>query len=236
LARSFNEMAGNLERLVEAQQAFVADASHQLRTPLAALRLRLENLEATVGAEERPDVTGALTEVLRLARLVDGLLVLARADATPATPHDVDVDRVIADRAASWTGFAAESEVELAVEGRAGRATLTPDSLEQILDNLIANAIEAAPPRTSIRLTTETDGDALRLHVIDEGPGMTAEERAGAFTRFLSTSGDGRSGRSGFGLGLAIAKRLARKDGGDLELRAAPGGGLDAVVHLPRRG
>ncbi len=113
LAESFNATAGRLEQLVGAQRAFIADASHQLRTPLAAMRLRLENLEADVHGAAAEDLEGALDEVSRLSRLVDGLLVLARAEQSASAPAPVFVDEVIGNRFDAWDAFAAEKHVRI---------------------------------------------------------------------------------------------------------------------------
>ena len=126
-------MVTQVEQLLHAQEAFVADASHQLRTPLTALRLRLEN----------GDVPGALGEVERLARLVDGLLALARAEAAP--PGQVDLAPAVAERLDAWEPVAAERDVRLEADVR-GAALADPDRLGQVLDNLLANAIAVAPP------------------------------------------------------------------------------------------
>jgi signal transduction histidine kinase len=208
LARSFNDMVVQVEQLLHAQEEFVADASHQLRTPLTALRLRLEN----------GDVQGALDEVERLARLVDGLLALARAEAAP--PGEVDLAAAVASRLEAWEPVAAERNVRLEADVR-GAALADPDRLGQVLDNLLANAIAAARPGTPVTLS----GDPAALHVRDRGPGMSDDERARAFDRFWS------KGR-GSGLGLPIVRRLLAVDGGSVELRAGAGGGLDVVVRL----
>ena len=231
LARSFNDTAQKLQRLVDAQQGFVADASHQLRTPLAALRLRLENLEAEVSGQSRADASAALDEVVRLSRIVDGLLVLARADATVAARRSIDVDAVVRGRIETWGALAAERGIRLVAAGRGGAALATPDALEQVLDNLIANALDAAPADSTVTVDRGVSNGWVDVHVVDEGPGMTADARSAAFTRFLTTSRPGdRTG--GFGLGLAIAHRLATRDGGEVTLHEADGGGLDARVRL----
>lgn len=231
LARSFNDTAQKLQRLVDAQQGFVADASHQLRTPLAALRLRLENLEAVVGEGARGDVSATLDEVVRLSRIVDGLLVLARADATVSARRTIDVDAVVRGRIDTWAVLAAERDVTLVSTGNAGAALATPDALEQVLDNLIANALDAAPHGSTVTVGLGRGDGWVDVHVVDEGPGMSEDARRDAFTRFLTTSRPGDS-TGGFGLGLAIAHRLTTRDGGDVTLDAADGGGLDARVRL----
>lgn len=229
LAASFNETVRRLDALVRSRDAFVADASHQLRTPLAALRLRLETLEGDLSGESRDDLGAALAEVARLSHLVDGLLTLARSDETTSAPERVPLDRAVAERIDAWSALAAEQDVALvaAVEpGLAGRATA--GRIEQVLDNLLANALEVSPRGGAIRVTGARAGGWAELHVVDEGPGMTPEQRSRAFDRFWR----GGPGGGGSGLGLAIVERLVTSDGGQVELAEAPGGGLDAVVRL----
>lgn len=229
LGTRFNEMAERLQELVAAQQAFVADASHQLRTPLTALRLRLENLEPALDARDRPDLEAAIAEADRLTRIVEGLLALARAEGARPERLSVDPVEIARDRAHAWEAFAAERGIRIQLEeGPACRALDVPGHLEQILDNLLANAVEASPADAAITIRTEASGDRCAIHVIDQGPGMSEEQRAHAFDRFH------RSGRAtGTGLGLAIVHQLAVASGGEVTLSSAPGGGLDAAVRLP---
>src|SRR5207249_2587092 len=145
LARTFNAMTERLEELLDGQRAFVADASHQLRAPLTAIRLRLENLEAAVPANARSEVRAAAAETRRLSRLVDGLLGLARAEGTRPEMATVDVAAVLTERRAAWDPLAAEQEVELRVDAdvKGGAfASAVPGHLEQVLDNLLANALD----------------------------------------------------------------------------------------------
>jgi len=212
LARALNETVAKLEQLVRSQEEFVADASHELRTPLTALRLRLEN----------GDVEGALNEVERLSDLVSELLALARADATPA--EVVDAAAMARERVEHWRAFAAEQDVALEVEvERTTLARVAPARLAQVLDNLLANALDVAPPRTRVTVAAATRDGHVELRVSDEGPGMTAEQRARAFDRFWG---------KGSGLGLAIVRKLLAADEGEVELGDAPGGGLEAIVRL----
>ena len=229
LARVFNETAAKLQTLLHSQEEFVADASHQLRTPLTALRLRLENLESDVGARGRDSLEGALGEVERLSRLVEGLLALARSDASDEPSAPVDVAALVRSRADAWSALAEERGVRLATSGD-GRALAraAPSRLEQALDNLLSNALEVSPEGSTIRMGTERRDGWVELHVVDEGPGMTADERTRAFDRFWRGRGSG----DGSGLGLAIVKRLVAADDGEVELRAASSGGIDAVVRL----
>jgi signal transduction histidine kinase len=230
LALAFNEMVARLEALVGTQEQFVADASHQLRSPLTALRLRIENLQGQVDEEAGEELRGALDEVDRLSRLVNGLLTLARADRRAAGRSPQEVGPLLAERADAWRAAAAEREVEVTADAGDGlRAALSPGALEQVLDNLVANALEVAPPGTAIALTAARAGDRVEIAVTDAGPGMPAEERAHAFDRFWR----GREDHPGSGLGLAIVRSLAEADGGSARIEEPPGGGLRAVVSLP---
>jgi signal transduction histidine kinase len=231
LAEEFNATASQLEELVGAQQAFVADASHQLRTPLAALRLRLENLEDEVDGPAAEDVEGAGVEVQRLTRLVDGLLALARAEQAASAPADVDVSDVMSGRRDAWAAFADERDVQIELDVEPGlRARATPGRLEQVLDNLLNNALEVAPRGTAVSLSARRAGDDTEMHVADAGPGMTDEEMERAFDRFWRARAPGQNG--GFGLGLAIVRQLVIADGGDVRLTRPTAGGLEVVVRL----
>ena len=233
LARSFNATAARLEALLRSQQAFVADASHQLRTPLAALRLRLENLEAEGTDTETDDLERALTEVRRLSQLVDSLLLLARAEQSAPALVDLDLASVVEGRADAWFALAAERDVSIEADVPAVAVLGTPGRLEQVLDNLLNNALEVAPPGTAVRVRARRSGDRVVLEVCDAGPGMTEEQRARAFDRFWRAN-PGRRDRGGFGLGLAIVRQLVTADGGTVELDVAPEGGL--AVRLDLRG
>jgi signal transduction histidine kinase len=234
LARSFNSTAARLEQLVDAQRGFVADASHQLRTPLAALRLRLENLTDEVTPAGSSDLAGAADEVARLSLLVDGLLALARAEQHGSHPTEIDVQAVVEARCDAWRDLAEEQDVRLEVStidpAHAARALTTPGRLEQVLDNLLNNALEVAPAGSAIELGVRRDGDDVRISVADAGPGMSDEQRAHAFDRFWRAE---EQDSTGFGLGLAIVRQLAVADGGDVVLGTSAAGGLEVTVSLP---
>ncbi len=231
LGRTFNEMATRLETLVMSQRAFIADASHQLRTPLTALRLRLENLEDTVDPDRRAALQGALAEIMRLSRLVDGLLAISRAEARNEPPKPVDLAPAVHSRVDVWTPLAGESGITLEASGPAQAwARAVPGAIEQILDNLISNALEATTDGGSIAVSVRDAGTEWELHVTDSGAGMSAASRSRAFDRFYS---EGKSG-SGSGLGLAVVRQLAVASGGDARLEESPTGGIDAVVRLAR--
>ena len=235
LAVRLTDTSQRLHRLVSAQQSFAAVASHQLRSPLTALRLRLENLESEASPDARAELAEAIAEVDRLNRLVQGLLALARLEDRAGEREQVDLDVVVDDRVDIWSAYAAEHDVAIVRSAPAlGRAWAAPGALEQIIDNLLENAVRVAPPHSTITVGAGPPADtpgAVELHVLDEGPGMSDTDRARAFDRFWrapDAPGDGS------GLGLAIVRQLARAGGGEAELRAAPGGGIDATVRLCR--
>ena len=239
LGEAFNRMAERLEDLVSAQSRFVADASHQLRSPLTALRLRLENLEAELDPVAGESMVAVGREVQRLSRLVDGLLVISRADQAAPEVQVVDVAQVIEERCDAWAALAAERRIALVHRSghglRSAAVLLVPGDLDQVLDNLLANALHAAPAgsRIEVRLDPGPRRDRLAVHVVDEGPGMSAADRVRAFDRFWQGPGS-RGGHSG--LGLAIVRQLVSRNRGDVVLLEGPTGGLDAVVVLRAAG
>jgi signal transduction histidine kinase len=230
LAADFNVMAERIGGLLDNQRAMTSDVSHQLRTPLAALRLRLENLAAEAPTDLQPDLVATLEEINRLSRLADGLLAVARAEDETPTIEPVPVDAVISERIALWRDLAAERSVQLADHSSAVVAMASPGHLEQILDNLLANALDAVPAGTSIEVEAGREGDQVVVSVVDHGPGMPPELRTEAFQRF-SGLGD-RSSRSA-GLGLAIVGSLAKANHGSVRLDQTRGGGLTVTLLLP---
>lgn len=233
LTEEFNLATARLERLVRSQRDFVADASHQLRTPLAAMRLRLENLESDLAAspELALDIVGALDEVNRLSRIVDGLLTLARAEREDVVPERLVLGPLFDARVQAWLAFAEEAGVAIHMTGPPDLAVrATAGHLEQILDNLLANAIEVSPEGADVEIGAAAEDGTVLVWVRDQGPGMSVEEREHALDRFWRAS----SQRAGTGLGLAIVARLAEANGGRVALGSATGEGLTVEVRLPR--
>ena len=135
-----------------------------------------------------------------------------------------------------WVDLAEQNGVRVVTSGPLGATVLaTPGHVEQMLDNLVENAVEATPPGGTVTVQVRASPAAAEIHVLDDGPGMTAEERERAFDRFWRSPG-ARASTKGSGLGLAIVRQLAAVDGGAAELEPAPGGGLDAIIRLPRAG
>ena len=229
---TFNTMAARLQTLVESQRSFLADASHQLRTPLTALRLRIDAVADSGGAPS-DDLLAAMAEVDRLAELVDALLSLARLDASAGEIVGVDVGAVVAERVATWLPLAEERDLGLTVDDRSEGAVadVVDGGLEQILDNLIANAADHAPPHSAVVVSVTATGDGVAVAVTDEGPGVTDAHLGRMFDRFWRgpNAVDG-----GSGLGLPIVLRLAEASGGGVTARLRPEGGLVVEVRLRR--
>ncbi|MEU2909486.1 HAMP domain-containing sensor histidine kinase [Streptomyces massasporeus] len=234
LARTLNQGAERLDTLIAAQRIFVADASHQLRTPLTALRLSLDNIaDGTDDEFVREDVEQATAEVVRMSRLVSGLLVLARAEAKVTAAEPLLLLDIVRERLAVWRPAADERGVTIALRGSIdGRPSVLagPGHLDQMLDNVLSNALEVSPDGGTITVRVEPRGDVVGVSVLDEGPGMSDTEKSRAFDRFWR--GQGLTGKSGSGLGLAVVRQLATDDGGTVTLTDAPGGGLCVTITL----
>lgn len=242
LEESLNTMAGRIDRMLDQQRAFVADASHQLRTPLTALQLRLENLRSDLDDPARrddpglrADVDATLNETERLSTLVADLLHLARAERI-AEPQRCDLAVLARDRVDTWREVAALSDVDLVLaveevdgQSRPFTATCVVGGVEQILDNLLSNAIEASPNGSVVEVGVARGTDHHRLWVRDQGPGLSEQDRTRALERFWRAN----PSTPGTGLGLAIVRSLAERSGGAVELSAAEPTGLVAEVTLP---
>ncbi len=235
VARAFNEMTERLARTLRAQQEFVANASHQLRTPLTGLRLRLESasLKADDPSLER-DLAAAEAETGRLARLLTELLTLARERQRPPA-QALDLAVVVADAVERWEARAEGSGHGLRLGATApGPVSSTEDDLAAMLDNLVENALNYAPADTAVELETGSDGDSAWLAVLDRGPGLDAAEAERVFDRFYRGSAS-RAGATGTGLGLPVVEALAHRWGGTATLRNRAGGGARGEVRLPLR-
>ena len=223
LAETFNRMTERLERLVEGQREFVADASHQLRTPLSGLRLRLE--EARAVAREpaaREEIDAGLAEVDRLAAMVSELLLLSQAGEVDAPAERIDLADAARRAAARWDGRGVS-----ALEGApAPPVHCAPADLDRALDALVENGLHYGGG--TVTLVARPGA----IDVLDDGPGLAPEELEQVFERFHRGRA-GRTGAAGTGLGLPIARELMRRWNGDVRLANREGGGTAATVSLP---
>ena len=226
LARTFNDMTARLERLVAGQRDFVADASHQLRTPLSGLRLRLEEARAaTADPDVHEEIDAGLRELDRLAAIITELLVLSQAGEVDAPSQELDLDDAARRAALRWDG--SEGGRVEAVEAAAGAPAFCPVAdLDRVLDALIENALRYGGG--DVTVVARAGG----IEVLDRGAGLAGEELDAVFERFHRGRA-GRAGPAGTGLGLAIARELARRWGGDVALANRPEGGAAARITVP---
>lgn len=235
VAHAFNDMADRLGRVLEAQREFVANASHQLRTPLTGLRLRLEaaGLKADDPAVTR-ELEAAEREAERLGNLLTALLTLAREGGDAAAPTAVSLSEAAEQAIERWRAEAERDGRRLtATNGGDVHALASEEDVAIVLDNLIENALRYSPPGDEITLESgERDGVA-RIAVLDRGPGVGADEAEQVWERFARGSA-ARGGAPGTGLGLTIVRTLARRWGGDARLEPRLGGGTRVEVSLPR--
>ncbi|MEV6962251.1 HAMP domain-containing sensor histidine kinase [Streptomyces sp. NPDC051207] len=231
LARSFNEMADNVENVLEQQRAFVADASHQLRNPLSALLLRIEllALELPEGNEE---IASVQAEGKRLARVLDDLLDLALAEHSKVELKITDIGALTAERVAAWTPTAEAKGVRLVGDCPPTTAWADPVTLSSALDAVIDNAVKFTPGGESVQVTVSSAAESSMIVVADHGPGLTDDELARVGDRFW------RSGRhqnvKGSGLGLSISRALLAAGGGTITYDHHEPHGLEVTVTVPR--
>jgi len=227
LGESFDEMADRLERTVQAQREFVANASHQLRTPLTAMKLRLEGAIADTSDQElRERLEAADHEVDRLSDIVDRLLVMAR-EIEEGAASSVDVGDAVTRAVARWNERAAERRSTLVGRGEPGSARVDATDLDQILDNLLDNATTYAPGAVTVE--SGRSNGRLFVAVEDRGNGIHPTDLPRVTERFYR----GREVPSGgSGLGLAIARQLAEKWGGALNVESTVGEGTRIEVQL----
>jgi signal transduction histidine kinase len=225
LATSFNEMADAVETSRDQQRAFVADASHQMRNPLNALLLHLQYLEITGPTDLAVELRAAEAEGWRLARLVDQLLILARAEQNADTTTDFDLYAVVLDRCDAIHARVEAQAVHLVVGGQSAPAASVRGDSEAVgraLDELLDNAIKYTPRGGVVDVQVTQHDDTVIVAVVDQGGGLADDEWELAGNRFW------RSPQSqnvpGFGLGLSIASTLVQRSGGRLDLAPGPSG------------
>lgn len=231
LTRSFNEMADNVESVLEQQRAFVADASHQLRNPLSALLLRIEllALELPEGNEE---IASVQAEGRRLAQVLDDLLDLALAEHLEAQLQVTDIGALAAERVAAWSPTAEAKGVLLTGDCPPTTAWADPVALSSVLDAVIDNAVKFTPGDRTVEVAVAFDGDISTVVVTDQGPGLTAEELDRVGDRFWRSSR--HQNIKGSGLGLSISRALLMAGGGSIAYDRYEPHGLRVTVRVPR--
>ena len=235
LVDTFNTMLARLEAGFISMGRFTADASHELRAPLALMRSELDGaLSRSRSREEYKRVLESVQgEVDHLSRLSDQLLILARADAGVLVParERVDVADFLHETAARWEGLFDEHGIRLEVTApRSGHMEADPALLRRVLDNLLDNAMRHAPRGTAVVVRGYAAGGAWNVEVADQGPGVSPEHRERLFTRFAKADSARSREDGGAGLGLALSAAIAHAHGGTVAL--ADNGGPGAVFRL----
>ncbi|ONI88543.1 two-component sensor histidine kinase [Saccharothrix sp. ALI-22-I] len=228
LAASFNAMVDVVSRALRRQRAFVSDASHQLRNPLASLRLAVDNMAPYVTGEAGREAQSiAVDEAEEMGRVLDTLLAATRLDSASAA-EPVDVDNLLATHVPGWRALAGAMALDVDVPPGL-RVLEPPGGLGSVLDELVGNAIRLSGG-THVKVWGRTADGQVELHVTDDGGGLSDQERADAISRFWRAPR--HQNIAGTGLGLAICAELIQSAGGELELLPAKPHGLDAVVRL----
>ncbi|MFG3056031.1 sensor histidine kinase [Kitasatospora sp. NPDC048239] len=233
LAHSFNEMADHVVLALDQQKAFVADASHQLRNPLAALLLRVELLGMELPEGHDEELGGVREEGVRLARVLDDLLGLATAEHARPEPEPTDLAALTLARVDAWRPVADQRGIELRWDGPAlALGMADPIGFGSALDAVLDNALKFGPTGSRVRLLVAVQRKEVAVTVSDAGPGLTEEELARAGDRFW------RSPRhqnvDGSGLGLSIARTLLLAGGGSLAFAPVKPTGLAVTLAVPR--
>jgi signal transduction histidine kinase len=237
---AFNTMEEVVRSSLDRQRRLVADASHQLRNPLAAVRLRADSLDDYVAEEGRSTYGSMTAELDRLENLLQQLLRLARAEEvsgsrkvglSTAVAESTDLGDVIAERVAFWQPVAESQRQRLhdCSEHPGPAAQLARHDVEQLLDVALDNALRYAGEDATVTLSTARSGETVQLVISDDGPGLPADDLARAAARFWRGRDDG----AGTGLGLAIAGEIAAGHGGEISVERAPEGGLLVRYRLP---
>lgn len=232
LAEAFNHMLDRLDQAFARQRQFVSDASHELRSPLTAIRGQLEVLarsDSPSVAEIRRVEATTMTEMGRVERLVDDLLALARLDeGVGPVPREVQA-------APFLRGLVAGADMEIAELGELveGSIEVDPDLIAQVVRNLLTNARRHAGPDGRVALSARADGESLLVMVDDDGPGIPSEQRERVFDRFHRNQASRARASGGSGLGLGIARSIVEMHDGRIWVEDSELGGARVCFRLP---
>ena len=236
LSRSFNRMVSELERADRQRRNMTADVAHELRTPLHIMQGNLEGIADGVYAADEEQIERLLGETRQLARLVEDLrtLSLAEAGQLPMKWEPLDLQEMLADVATSFSGQAEAAGVDLSCEviGEAEQVKIMGDAgrLDQVLSNLVANALDHTPAGGKIHIQAARFKEGIEIEVSDTGSGIAAEDQERIFDRFWRGEG-GR--QTGSGLGLAIAKHLVQAHRGEIGVESELNRGTTFTIRLP---
>jgi two-component system OmpR family sensor kinase/two-component system sensor histidine kinase QseC len=236
LVEELNRLLARLERAFATQRAFIADAAHELRSPLTAVRLQLQLLDRAPDEHAARDARARLGEAVdRAAHLIEQLLTLARNEPQEVRAEltTISLKEPVAEAMADTHSLAQARRIDLQLEANEAATVLGESaSLRTLARNLIDNAVRYTPEGGKVRVAVKAGSGGARLEVSDTGPGIAAADRERAFDRFYRRA---QTGESGSGLGLAIVKAIADRHQATVTLESAPEGGLRAVVVFPPR-
>jgi signal transduction histidine kinase len=237
LSDSFNQMADALERNDRERRDMLADIAHELRTPLTVLRGKLEGILDGVYPADQEHVVPALEETYLLERLVDDLrlLTLAESRQLQFEKKELDLNDLSRHVISLFQAQAEENKIQLELEGNEvhPQALLDPQRTEQVIGNLISNALRYVPEGGRVWIDVRRDGDTASISVNDNGPGVPEEELPHIFNRFWRSDKSRTRTSGGAGLGLAIARQLVEAQGGKIAAANLPGGGLQVRCEFP---
>jgi len=228
LADAFDSMLGRIAGAFAAQRQFVADASHELRNPIAIIQTNLDVAEEELG----PRAPVVRRAAARMAQLVDDLLALARSEGDGRRQR-VALVEIAAEVAEELAALADARGVRVDVEGPGAEVLCDADALRRAVSNLVDNAIRVSPPGGRVSIRAGDGPDGVRLDVDDEGPGIPLEEQARVFERFWRADESRSRASGGSGLGLAIVRRIVELHDGTVTVESAPGEGARFTIRLP---
>jgi signal transduction histidine kinase len=239
LSESFNEMATSLERNDRKRRDLLADIAHELRTPLSVIRGRLEGIvDGIYAADDGSQVPLALEQTYLLERLVDDLRLLTLAETRQLhfEKKSVDLVQLAQHTLDMFSAEAQEKNISLTIENGAGdhQVEVDPQRMEQVIGNLVGNALRYIPDGGKIWLTFEKSSNSAKLFVNDNGPGVAEDELPYLFDRFWRKEKSRARSAGGTGLGLAIVKQLVEAQNGTIEARNRPEGGLQVLIELQK--
>jgi signal transduction histidine kinase len=234
VGRAFDEMADRTAAVMAAQRQLMADVSHELRTPLARIRVALE-LAAEDPVAAKDVLADVGTDLDEIDQLIADILTTARLDGEHASVErrHARLDELVNQAAQRFTSRHPNRTLEQSLDGTTRDIECDPLLLRRAIDNLLDNAAKYSDASTPVRLAVTPNGKTVAFEIVDRGVGMSRDELERAFTPFWRADGSRTRKTGGVGLGLALARRIARAHGGDVTLESAPGRGTKARLDVP---
>lgn len=236
LSEHFNAMAESLERAEQERRSLFADIAHELRTPLTIIKGRLEGILDGVYPASEKHVADVLEETYLLERLVEDLRLLALTETRqlPLEKREVPAREIVERTLHLFAPRAAEHQVALRLQADAVPPLyVDPQRMEQVISNIVDNALRFAPPNSAIEVAIRQDGEQVVIVISDNGPGVPEQDLPWIFNRFWRGDKSRSRASGGAGLGLAIAKQLTEVQGGQIIARNRPAGGLEVTLLFP---